>query len=699
MGEIFNDIIGDWGEGVITSMETDALPPNASPRGWNAVMISLGGNKATIAKRRGMRTSNRTPVTGSPVLLGQAWFKRYAGGTYTGYHLLFGDNGRVETLNSDGTTSLIGTLTSGTYYPSVEVADNIACVVNGVDAKKYDGTEWTNLGITRPTVGTLAGAAGAAGSPNGTYELRVSFGCSTTGAESSASDTAAATVSVSSQAINWSNLPVSADPQVDRRYLLVRNTATMTQFYRAGTVTDNTSATATTDFTDANLITVAPDTAENDPVPTGVKYLAWHNSRLFAASDTRLYFSNLDAPEAFDPDNWESVNPDDGQVITAIHKAYDTLLIFKTHSLYALLGDDPQSWKFVLLDPQIGTTSSRSVVTVEGRTYFWSDQGPMVWDAAGAPRQIGNLIQPTWGPDALNYGQLARVCAVADIPNQHVLFAVPETGQSRNSLIIPFNYRLGRWASDRWDPMDVASFTTVEDTNGRPWVMLGNYAGQAFKWWDADNDGVASGTMSGTFTAAGTSVTTVTDAGATFDTTGAGLIERKVSILDSAGQPLGSTRQRITTNDATSFTLAAAVAGLTVGATYTYVVGGPDFQWDTAWQLNGLEFFKKRYEFLYAQLNATPTAIEIGIDLAFNYDTGAGQRKSLSFSTEAPDATWDSSLWDAATYGTQAHVNKRLRVGRTGWCWRARFTNPYPDETVGLMGCGMRGEFLTDKLG
>ena len=110
-----------------------------------------------------------------------------------------------------------------------------------------------------------------------------------------------------------------------------------------------------------------------------------------------------------------------------------------------------------------------------------------------------------------------------------------------------------------------------------------------------------------------------------------------------------------------------------------------------------LPFHKKRFEFFFVQAKATGSSVTNYLDLAFNYDTSSGQTKALTFVTDAPDATWDSSIWDSAAYGTQATVNKRLRVGRTGRVWRARFRNHYPSQTVTLQRLGMQSEALTTK--
>lgn len=689
-----------WAGGVNTSVQPDQIPPTCSPRAYNTALAFTGNGEAIISKRRGMSVMNATPITSTPAILGGAEFRKLSGGAFTAYTILCSDAGRVDAISTSGVLSEVDAagLTAGTHFPSFAVLNNLIFVVNGQDRKKYDGTSWTNFGIAAPgTAPTLA--AGAAGTPNGTYQCRVTFFNSSTGTESSAGPTSA-NQAVASQILAVSAIPTSADTQVTSRKIYIRNTVTQTNFYLAGTISDNVTTTFNFNAADSTLITLGPDTAENDRPPSGIKYLASHRGRVFAADDTTLYYSKPNKPENFDPDFAEPIFPSDGQKITGIHAAHDILLIFKTNALYGLFGDSPNDWVVRLIDPDVGCTSFRSIRSVEGRTFWWSEQGPVQFSGEGRPELIGlPVIATTISSDNLNFAQLDIICAEVDFPRQRIMFAVPGVSQTKNTLMLPFNYRLGVWESDKWDPMDVSCLFTSQDGNGQPWVFVGNYEGQVFKWWNADHDGVASGTTSGTFIASGTSVTTVTDLTAAFDTTGGGLVERKVTILDSNGRAIGSTRQKIASNNATSFTLGTAVQGLTNLATYTYIIGGPFWEFDTKWEDHDLPFVKKRFEFFNAQMAATSENVTVTIDLAFNFDTSSGQAKALTFVTSAPDATWDASLWDSASYGTQAQVPKRLRVGRTGRSWRARFRNYYPSQSVSLLKVAMRGSTLGTKLG
>jgi len=694
MGEVLREFNGSWHDGVITSMEVDQVPASGSPRAYNTSLESIGPSKAAVGKRKGCSVVDTTPITGSPTILGQYTYRVRSGLTATQYHLLITNTGRLEYLDVTGTKFVVSAtaFTSGEYHPSFATMNNLCFVVNGEDAKKLSGSALQAFGLVRPTVGTMAGVGGLAGSLNGSYELSVTFGNSATGHESSLS-APTGVVTVASLRIDLTNIPVSADAQVDRRYVYIRNTATQSNPFRIGTITNNTATTLTVNAVDTSLILEAPDTVENDPPPTDLHYLATHRSRLFASDGERVFFSKIGLPEAFDPEAFEVVNPNDGQKITGLIAVGPLLLIFKSNATYALVGDDPQTWVIDQILPDIGCVSARSLVQVEGAVYWWSEQGPVRWAGGGQALPLAdNVMAPDTGPETLNYNQLGLICAAVDFPRQRIMFSVPDVGQTRNTRILPFNYRLQRWESNKWDAIDTASMTVADDGVGQPWVYLGNYAGQVFKWWGATNDGVASGTVIGTFTAVGTTLAVLTALTAAFDITGAGLIERKITLVDALDQLVTEgIRPRIVSNTATALTLADTITGLTAGAVYTYHIGGPDFQFELAWSDFGRPFEKKRMEFVY--LLVRQSAARVLVDVRRNYQVLTHTTTGVSSSV------WDAGTWDVDVWDGPDQTYNRLRVAKTCTNYSLRLRSPETNRTFTLLRTGARAELLTDKLG
>ena len=676
----FVDVLEDFSLGVVTSGFENRIPKNASPRGRNSYLTGLGPDGGAVpAKRRGATTVNASNGrVGAVSILGQYQYKELSSGTFTRRHVLAGSGGQLGTIASDpggtGTYTSITTGLTASARPAFATANNLCFLVNGTDRKKLRGATLEEFGIDAPaTAPTLA--AGAAGTPSGTYESRVTFVNGNTGAESSAGPTSS-TVTVSSQKISFTSIPTSADTQVTKRNIYLRNTSTQANFYLAATIADNSTTTLTYDQADTLLVTLGPDTDENDRPPSGVRYLSWHRFRMFAADDTKLYYSKPEKPEAFDADNYEPVGAQDGQRITGLISYGDVLLIFKDRSLYGLFGVDPTTWQVRLLSPDVGCVSHWSIVAADTSLYWWSDQGPMSMTGVAKPENIGRIfLGGTVGNDILAYGQLGNIVATVDPNEQHVIWAVADLGETRNTRLLVFSYRLGRWVTDGWTGLDAASLATVEDDTGRLWVYLGNYNGQVWRLWDADIDAVPGGTTTGTFTAGSSSITTITSSG--FYTTGQALAERYVTVVTSTGALVG--QRRISSNTATTLTLASALS-VTSGTTYTFYIGGPAWEWDTRDEDSGAPFHKKRYRYIHVQ--TAEDSATLGLDVYVNFNNTSSTTISYSINSS-----------------TQSTITTRKVVGKVGVSWRARLYNYAPNAPITLYQVGMSGASETTKLG
>jgi hypothetical protein len=697
MGEVLSNIQSDWSDGVNTSLEADRLTAGASPRGHNTLLYGLGQGQIAIKRRPGCAIANSSPITGSPVVLGQYAYVKLASGVATQQHLAVTDGGRLDILSTAGTVAAADAaaptpFTAGTNYPSFATAENLCFFANGVDLKKFNGTTVQTFGITRPTIGTMAVAAGASGTAkNGPYEFRVTYGNSVTGHESSASATNTTPVTLTNVKGNATNIPVSSDAQVDTRYIYARNTATMTVFYRVATIANNTATTATLDWADLDIIIQAPDTSENDPPVAGIRYLAWYQDRLFAASDSLLYYSQLTKPESFDPDNYEPVNANDGQAITGIVAAFECVLIFKTNSIWGLFGQ-PGSWEMRQVVPDVGCSSARTICIAEGAVYWLSTRGLMRMTTLGVAEAIGQIyLGSTFHPDILNVGNFSLACAVTDIRNSQVLLSVPEYGKSRNTRIIPFNYRIGKFDSDKWDPMDVSSMASVLDPlTAWPATYIANYKGQLFQWGIGQLDGVTveTSTIQGTITSSA-STSRFSDSSATFVTAGAGLIERVVTFTGPTGTKV---RRVITANTATELTVSDPTSHVTTS--WTYVIAVPDFQLDTPWLLTQPRFWKKRFKHAFALVEAN---YSIYIDVLTDFSDEV--EKTLTFTASSGAASWGSMIWGVSSWGTVApHSPTRLRIGHTGMSIRLRLRFQVPSQDIVVFALGATGENKSERL-
>lgn len=93
---------------------------------------------------------------------------------------------------------------------------------------------------------------------------------------------------------------------------------------------------------DTLTLNAAYDTTKRG-VPPEVKYLLWHEGVLYGAGEEAnpsvLYYSIPTKPFYFDPDDWEGVSRDDGDIITGLAAIGRTRFIFKKNSIWQWTGD------------------------------------------------------------------------------------------------------------------------------------------------------------------------------------------------------------------------------------------------------------------------------------------------------------------------------------------------------------------------
>lgn len=700
----------NWVNGITTSPAADALPDGFSPRGRNTNLVNIGQNTAQVGARKGPQTSNVTPVTGSPVMLGMYQLKRIDGSKT---HLLVSSGGRLDKSNADTTTSAINAtaFTSGTHFPSFATVNNFAIIANGVDLKKTDGTTVYAVGMTRPAAPTATAAVGGAMAAN-TWDVALTYFNSITGEESSLSDFTSVTLGGANFQINIS-WGAPADPQVDYVRVYLRNQTLGPNVYLvvagltpAPNATWNGFATSTL-ATVANVSNtqfgafkiIAPTTNGNDPPAVTLQFPVWHHNRLFLFDSGNAYYSNitdLDArPESFDPNNVEPINPSDGDTITGAISYGGRLYIFKKYALWEIDGYDPSSWSVTQISDKYGCASHRTIKMAGGALYWWANSalGLLTMAAAGAqPLEVAKeLLSASVSDTALNTLSLSIACAEVDEANDLILFALPEVGSTtRNTIVIPFNYRVKRFVADGWNPFDIASFCVVEDASTPKTVYAGGYSGQIFKWWQTMNDAVPTSTTgSGTVTSATT--TTLTDSVAAFSTAGGGLIERYVYYIPAIG-PVQ--RRRITANTATQLTVTPAWDTTLVPAD-SYIVGGIDWQLDTRWEKFTAAFIKKRFEFLSLEASSDQSVI-IKVDV-FTKDNLVDIVKTLTFTMTSAGAVYDTAVYDTDVYATSGRLNKRKNIGVTGKSIRLRIRQLQANKQITLNKIGLQANLLGTK--
>ena len=187
---------------------------------------------------------------------------------------------------------------------------------------------------------------------------------------------------------------------------------------------------------------------------------------------------------------------------------------------------------------------------------------------------------------------------------------------------------------------------------------------------------------------------TITVSTQEFDTTGAGLRQRRVRLVGPDGQVVLSSRIHISSNTATELTLSANFSGLTAGATYTYLVGGPDFVLETYWGNMRLPFVDKRFDLLFSEFRVDEGVSNIAIRMAFSWD----ENRDLSVSTlDEAASLWDDAEWDVSNWDGQAVINRRLAVIKRGFNYRIQLRNPFPNQGFTVLKLATLARRLSDR--
>lgn len=680
MAKELHDSLRDWAGGVVTSNLPTHANPSTSPHGWNSILKNVGLTGAVPAMRPGFKVVNSGNTSANPGVgeVGQYEYRIVSGGAFTRYHVMVDAAGNIGVIDSDPTgtgtyTNIASTIFVAPTIPDFATANNLCFILNAAARRKLRGLNFELFGIVRP-VAAPTSAVGGVGIMNGTFDLRYTFVNGNTGHESSASPTR--TQVAANNVINVGTIAVSADTQVTKRNLYVRDQATQTEYRLAATINDNvTTVVANLNVDTSTLTTLGPDTTSNEPPPSTAKYVAFWKNRLFVADDSYLYWSGLNKPEAFDPEDNEAVSLSAGQRITGLKVFADVLLIFLSRSVYVLSGNAPESWRLEPLFTDTGSVAHRSIVEAGGALWWWSDRGPMKWDGSGAPTPIGQLLL---GDIDVETSRLYQIQAAVDSTLQLVVWTYPESGLTRNSAQVALNYQIGAFVTNRWDGLEAASLCSVEDNTGTRWLYLGNYNGQVFRFNDATNDAAPSGQVTGEFIASGTTMASISPgAGPIFYNTGVGLNDRFVTIEDSNQQ--FHSRVRITASTASVLTV--ALTGLTIGATYTYYVGSPNFEWDTIQVDSGHPFKKQRLRFAFIQ-TALLSSEQAGMDV---FTTTADSSRAVSGNISA-------QVTDVA-------ASVRFPIGKVSQTWRIRIRKRDVATLLAIYEIGMDSILLTSKLG
>ena len=363
----------------------------------------------------------------------------------------------------------------GAGQSSFNTVANTMYWCDGKNAKKWNGTTVSNMGIAAPVAAPTISSysAGSLTAFTG-WKYGTCYTNSSTGHVSTMSPASASTGAQTNVSVNLTGAG-STDPQVD--FIQIYRTADGGGIYYFVAEVANTGTWTYTDSTaDASLnnLIIAPQSGVNNPPPTGLSLLVWYAGRLWGASGNTLYYSaGPDCTNGVGPEAWPAGNnyalPGD---ITALAATTNGLIIWTKDAAYVTTGSNsanftvPQLWQ-----SNFGVANQNCVGQDGDNLFIFTTRGQVFSFTANGLSEIGFLEEAQFG---------------AMTPTK-VYVAVHRSGPDEGIFISDGSANIYRYSqsSSSWDtPIKPVSgcgaIASIELTSANWRLMMGRNTGSGF---------------------------------------------------------------------------------------------------------------------------------------------------------------------------------------------------------------------------
>jgi hypothetical protein len=406
----------------------------------------------------------------------------------TAFTLVGWNQGVYNQTDSGGWLSTTPHLTGLSTRDVAFVSDrDLVAVFDGEStkaSKSTNGSSWTRFGIapgsTSPTLSTLS----TGGLSSGEYAVSFTYKDRDQAFESNGPTESTITLTASSGALNVV-MPNSTDAQVDAIVVYARKVS-------AGeTVLRKVSSLAQSGGANSTLVVTSTTWTTADEIPTDHTLppvlsfgVVWKN-RWWARSATvtnRIHFTQL-----FEPQSWPALYYIDipferGDEITALVPLGDTLLVFGTTRIFAILGQSSLDFEVrPTIGSQEGAFGFRSVAAIENGVVHAGGSGVFIFDGS-EDRLLSYDIEPAWRDLVDNTAQasLAKVAVTYHQRDKELRIAVPRRYPSGTD---------GEWVLDlnRTRTLQAPAWTATDRAIGGyvswdgPESVAGN-RGRLFSW-------------------------------------------------------------------------------------------------------------------------------------------------------------------------------------------------------------------------
>ncbi|HXJ44088.1 MAG TPA: hypothetical protein VNH18_32675, partial [Bryobacteraceae bacterium] len=415
--------------------------------------------------------------------------------------LLYGFNGDVYRPTDAGVFgSAVLTGLDATNQFDFPSDAQIVAVFDGVNVpkKSEDGTTWTQMGITAPTVAPgLSATAGGSLTSGNTYEVAYTY--RDTGLALSSNGGTSATQGVSGGNLTVHvTMTVSADPQVDMIDVYARDvTSGETVLRLAGSVANTGSPSldlTTNNWSDAEEIPTTHDVPP--PLSFGV---IWKN-RWWAkdpAGATTLRFSEIFQNQVWPTDYAVDIPFPTGDEIRAIVPLGDSLIVFgSNHPGFIIFGQTSLDFDVrPTAGIEAGCFGFRAWDFIESGVVHAAPEGVYVFDGA-SDRLLSFDFESDWR-------QMVETGPEADLQTMAVTYHAKDKELRVGVSLIPIYGTPGEWVLDlaRTKIANIPAWSTTDRQIGGyilwdgPEILSGN-RGRLWSW-DLD-DGILNEEATGT---------------------------------------------------------------------------------------------------------------------------------------------------------------------------------------------------------
>ena len=236
----------------------------------------------------------------------------------------------------------------------------------------------------------------------------------------------------------------------------------------------------------ANVADVPTNMTSAKFVKTFQNYLFYANVILDGVYyPTRIYWSSLIDPTAWDSADWIEVSKDDGQPITGLFALSNQAVIFKSRSIYNVFytGDSTIPFQMQKSSSAVGCTVFSSIQAVDNGLVFFANDGFYFYDGVTSIKVSDRITTTLSGYNTTNY---TKIRSLAQRGKNRIWWSFTSSGETENDRVVVWDYFNNAWSVYKgMSPSAMATFM-VDGQNERPYFQ--DYNGFVYRADTGTND-------------------------------------------------------------------------------------------------------------------------------------------------------------------------------------------------------------------